>query len=257
MLLDRVKLEFIGSFLLFYLTGMASINYQIEAIDIKSFALILFLTYTLTLWFAKPMSQAHFNPSLTIVQTLTKHTKLTNLPFYLFAQFLAAIFAGSLIKLSLSGEVTSKIVGSTMLGIPLIGKNILQELFLETIASFFLVLGYYLLIEEKDTKKYIYAPALGGIFAAVSLFLYPETGAGLNFAKVLAFGLLSNQWKGVWEYLVASLLGALIGGFVGNLLLSEKAEISKKRKKKEKDRRKTTVLQDGIEKNLLRDQDDD
>lgn len=258
MLLDRVKLEFIGSFLLFYITGMASINYQIEAIDLKSLSIIYFLTYTLTLWLAKPMSQAHFNPSLSLAQTLTKHTKLTNLPFYLFAQLLAAIFSGSMIKLTLSKDISHKILNDTILGNPKPSDyNVFLFIFLEALGTFFLVLGYYLLVEEKDAKKYIYAPGLGGLFAGVSVYLYVITGAGLNWGKCFGFALLSGRWSGFWEYFVGGCLGAVLGGVVGNLLLSEKVEVAIKRKKDEKKRRRNTVLEEGIEKNLLREVGED
>jgi glycerol uptake facilitator-like aquaporin len=256
MLLDRIKMEFIGSFLFFFLIEMGSVNYQIDAISEKSLIILNFLTYTLVLWLCKPMSQAHFNPAITFAQTLTKHTKPSYFAFYMFSQFLAAIFAGSMIKLTISHEIAPRINQNTALGFPIVEIGYLKLLFLESFGTMIWTLSYYLMIEEKDTAKYIFAPALGAVFTTISSFLYKLTGASLNPARYLALALLSAKWSKFVFYLFAPLLGALLGGFLGALLLSEKAESSKKRKKKEKNKKRDTILKNTIEKNLLKENDE-
>lgn len=76
MLLDKIKMEFIGTFFFTYLTGMATINYYIGIFDLLGLMFCYFLIFCGILWVSKHNCEAHLNPVITLVHVLTRRTKL-------------------------------------------------------------------------------------------------------------------------------------------------------------------------------------
>ena len=58
------------------------------------------------------------------------------------------------------------------------------------------------------------ALAIGATVGLEALFAGPISGASMNPARSLAPALLSGTWTGQWVYLLAPLLGAVLGAYV-------------------------------------------
>ena len=62
------------------------------------------------------------------------------------------------------------------------------------------------------------------LFSTVALNAFvvgPLTGASMNPARSLAPAVLSGQWESLWIYLIAPLIGAVLGAFVYNWIKCE------------------------------------
>jgi glycerol uptake facilitator-like aquaporin len=58
------------------------------------------------------------------------------------------------------------------------------------------------------------ALAIGSTVGLEALFAGPISGASMNPARSLAPALLSGTWTDQWVYLLAPLLGAILGAYV-------------------------------------------
>ncbi len=105
MLLDKLKIEFICVFFIYFLTAMTSSSINTSLATPISLASLSFLAYCLMTWLAEPISGAHFNPVITLSQILTKHIKPEQGSLYITFQILACILAASLTNISLPEEV--------------------------------------------------------------------------------------------------------------------------------------------------------
>ena len=242
MLLDKLKMEFLGTFLFIYLTGMAYIQLKLEVVDLTAAASASFVAYALLLWCGKAVSGAHYNPIITIFLIVSKHMKVTNGLLYVFFQLVATIFATSMLKISTPASILQQLKDNSILGFPLLTINPFKAIILEMIGSFLIVFGYYMLIVERSAPKYVYGAGMGAILFADMIFLYEKTGCSLNPLRSLAYSMINHKYTQLYVFLIGPMLGGVLGSLLGNLLLSEKAERSRLRKKEAKKKKKQTMI---------------
>ena len=159
------------------------------------------------------ISGAHFNPAVTLAFAVTRHFPLALVPVYLLAQFGGALAASVVLRL-LFGDVAR--LGAT-LPIGSVGQSFWLELLL-TAFLMFVIIGV-----ATDTRAVGQAAALaiGGTVGLEALFAGPISGASMNPARSLAPALVSGIWTAQWLYLVAPVLGALLGAFVYQAIRGE------------------------------------
>lgn len=252
MLLDKIKMEFIGTFFFVYLTSMAVINFFIDSINQLSLMIAFFLLYTALLWVSKHNCESHFNPAITLAHVFTKRTKIFTGISYLFIQSIATFCAASLIKISIPVDVHDKIINekSSIFFSPSEGKLLL--IFNEGIASFFLVFCFTTLLWDNQLNQQVFAPGTSAINAALTFFYIQKTGASINPLRAFAGSLISRKFGLLGYYLVANIVGGVIGGILGILFSSETKRNRKMKQKKIHDRRKTKRVLDELDRNLIK-----
>ena len=242
MLLDKLKMEFLGTFLFIYLTGMAYIQLQTKVVNLTAAASACLVAYALLLWCGKAISGAHYNPIISIFLIVSKHMKLTNGLLYVFFQLIATIFATALLKISTPTSILQEMKEDSILGFPKLTINPFKAIILEMIGSFLIVFGYYMLVLERSAPKYVYGAGLGTILFADMVFLYNKTGCSLNPLRSLAYSMINHNYSQLYVFLIGPMLGGILGSLLGNLLLSEKAESSRQRKKEAKKKKRQTMI---------------
>lgn len=237
MLFDKLKVEFLGTFFTIFGTGILLIQLHLEAITPSQVALGVFIIYTVVTWLGRPTSGAQYNSVITLCLMLSKHTKYQTGLTVMAVQLAAAVFAVNLIKFSIPIRISFDVQSKTVIGFPANEEtNDVYKLVGEIIGTFFIGFCYYMLILERTTPKNVYGPGMGAVYAAVTLFLLHRSGAGLNVGRMLAYSFVSGHWSHLLIYGIGSLSGGLFGGYLGNFLLSEKAEIAKLKKAEQKRR---------------------
>lgn len=247
MLLDKLKMEFFGTFAIVYFVGMLHVQFTINTIDIFGLAAGTFFIYSLFIWAGRSISGSHYNPAVSMALAITRHTKVQNALIYMLFQFFAAFFAISVIRISITSDVASLLQGSTMLGFPKQDIALWRQMLFELIGTFFFVLAYYLLFIEKNAPKDIYGAGVSGAAFINVLFAFPKSGCGMNPARMLSYCAITAEWRILWPYLVGPIVGGVLGALLGNLLLSENADVSRARRKEEK-RRLSQLKKQRIEK---------
>jgi len=148
------------------------------------------------------ISGAHFNPAVTIAFAYAKKFPWKEVPKYIIAQLIGAVFA-SLVVWYLFPE--SETLGGT--------RTILdwhRAFVMEFLLTFFLMLVIINVSTGSKETGILAGIAIGGVVMLEALFAGPVTNASMNPARSLAPALVSGYWNDLWLYIVAPIMGALV-----------------------------------------------
>ncbi|MCL7754386.1 MIP family channel protein [Polaribacter sp. Z022] len=196
--------EFIGTFsLIFCGTGAMTIN-EVTGGDVTHVGIgITWGLIVMAMIYAfGDISGAHFNPAVTIAFAYAKKFVWKEVPKYIIAQVLGA-FAASLVMWFLFPE--SEFLGST---IPKV--DVWRAFVLELLLTFFLMVVIINVSTGSKEIGVIAGIAIGGVVLLEALFAGPITNASMNPARSLAPNIVSGNIEGLWLYILAPILGALL-----------------------------------------------
>jgi aquaporin Z len=147
-------------------------------------------------------SGAHFNPAVTISFAYAKKFPWKEVPVYILFQ-VAGAFAASGILLFLFPD--SEFLGST---IPKV--DVWRAFVLELLLTFFLMLTIINVSTGSKEVGTMAGIAVGGVVMLEALFAGPITNASMNPARSLAPNIVSGNIDGLWLYMIAPVIGALL-----------------------------------------------
>lgn len=235
MFLSKLKMEFIGTMLIVYFSGLLMVEVSKTTITEFECAIGMFLVYSLIIWVGKGISGAQFNPALSLVMIVSKHNKLTNGLIFVGVQIIASLFGISLVSLTYP-NFTMKLFTRNYLGYPKLATHPGLVILSEMLIAFFYVLTYYMLVLERNAPKYVYGAGIGAVVAASQITFMKSTACGLNFARVFGYMLFGKDLGTFYPYLIGNLVGALLGSIFGILFLSDKS-MRRRQRRLEKSRR--------------------
>jgi len=153
------------------------------------------------------VSQAHFNPAVTLAFWASGFFLKSRVFPYIFAQCVGAVLASAFLVVAV-GRIGN--LGATL---PL-NDNWWQSLILETILTFILML--VILGSGLDRRANIgfAGLAIGLTVAVEAAFMGPITGASMNPARSFGPALVGGIWQHHWLYWLAPILGAQLAVFV-------------------------------------------
>jgi aquaporin Z len=157
------------------------------------------------IYFMGTVSGAHLNPAVTFAFAVRRNFPWSRVPGYVVAQFLGAI-AGVYFIQCIFGDMLSH--GAT---VPASGITPASAFLLETMLSvglIIVILGTASGARNIGTNGAI---AVGGYIALSNQWSGPITGASMNPFRSLAPDIFRGDFSTTWIYIVAPLLGALIG----------------------------------------------
>jgi len=196
--------EFIGTFsMIFCGTGAMTIN-EITGGEVThvGIAITWGLIVMSMIYAFGETSGAHFNPAVTIAFAYAKKFSWKEVPKYIIAQILGA-FVASLILLFLFP--TSEFLGAT---IPTI--DVWRAFVLELLLTFFLMVVIINVSTGSKEMGVIAGIAIGAVVLLEAMFAGPITNASMNPARSLAPNIVSGNIQGLWLYIIAPILGALL-----------------------------------------------
>lgn len=196
--------EFIGTFsLIFCGTGAMTIN-EVTGGDVTHVGIGLTwgLIVMAMIYAFGDISGAHFNPAVTIAFAYAKKFAWKEVPKFIIAQILGA-FAASFVLLFLFPD--SDFLGST---IPKV--DVWRAFVLELLLTFFLMVTIINVSTGSKEIGVIAGIVIGGVVLLEALFAGPITNASMNPARSLAPNVVSGNIQGLWLYMIAPILGALL-----------------------------------------------
>ena len=216
--MQRAAAEFVGTFgLVFAGCGAVVIDATTHGgVSHVGVALTFGLVIMTMIYATGHISGAHFNPAVTLAFAATRHFPLALVPVYLAAQFGGALLASGLLRL-LFGSVAS--LGTTL---PI--GSVGQSFGLELVLTFFLMFVIIAVATDTRAVGQAAAIAIGGTVGLEALFAGPISGASMNPARSLAPALVSGTWTAQWLYLVAPVIGALLGAFAYQFIRGRQPE---------------------------------
>ena len=196
--------EFIGTFaMIFCGTGAMTINETTGGdvthvgIGITWGLIVMAMIYAFG-----EISGAHFNPAASIAFAYAKKFSWKEVPKYIFFQ-VAGAFTASLLLMWLFPK--SELLGAT---IPTV--DVWRAFVLELILTFFLMVVIINVSTGSKEVGMMAGIAIGSVVLLEALFAGPITNASMNPARSLAPNIVSGNIKGLWLYILAPIIGALL-----------------------------------------------
>lgn len=228
-LLDKLKIEFIGTFLSTYFCGLLVLQCSIHGIYEIAMASGIMLIFTLVTYLGKNISGAQFNPVITLSIAITGRQSFKDAGIMIGVQFFSALFASSLLVNSVPSELFGAVAPFSMIGLPTNSEtNVFLQIFLELLGAFFLVFGYFMLMFDSRTANEHTAPGIGMLYLSLTILMFERTGAMLNLARLFGYVIVSSTIRTSWIYIIANPIGGIAGGFLahGLIRMNQKKEES-------------------------------
>ena len=197
--------EFIGTFaMIFCGTGAMTIN-EVTGGDVTHVGIgITWGLIVMAMIYAfGEISGAHFNPAVTIGFAFAKKFPWQKVPSYILAQSIGGIFA-LFVLWFLFPE--SDFLGETT---PAANFPPYKAAILEFLLTFFLMV---VIINVSTGSKEIgtmAAIAVGGVILLEAMFAGPMTKASMNPIRSIAPALFTGNFKDLWLYIIAPILGTI------------------------------------------------
>ncbi len=160
-----------------------------------------------------PVSGAHFNPAVTIAMVLDGRTLVSEAIGYIVAQILGALAAALLILVVVGQAAVAAGATKPGTGITEIGALILEVV---------LTAGFVLVIlastKHTPTQAVLAIPLT---LVAIHFAAAPLSGASVNPARSIGSAVVGGDLGSLWVYLVAPIVGALIGWAVYRFAAAE------------------------------------
>jgi aquaporin Z len=166
------------------------------------------------------VSGGHFNPAVTLGLVAGGRFPMADAPAYIAAQVIGAASACGVF--SLIGHTGAGYAANGFGDLSMLKATQSQVFVIETVLT-----AFFLLVIMGVTRKNgpgMMAPvAIGLTLTAIHLMAIPISNASVNPARSLASALYAGgpALSQVWLFWVAPILGGVIGGKLGNWLLSE------------------------------------
>ena len=196
--------EFIGIFaMVFCGTGAMTIN-EVTGGDVTHVGIgITWGLIVMAMIYAfGEISGAHFNPAVSIAFAYAKKFSWKEVPKYIFFQ-IAGAFAASLLLMWLFPK--SELLGATIPSV-----DVWRAFVLELILTFFLMVVIINVSTGSKETGMMAGIAIGGVVLLEALFAGPITNASMNPARSLAPNIVSGNIEGIWLYILAPIIGALL-----------------------------------------------
>jgi MIP family channel proteins len=164
------------------------------------------------------VSGGHVNPAVTIGQAVIGKFPWKQVPIWIGAQLAGAILAAFAVWLCFgdAGREKGKL-GATALAE---GVTAGRGLAIEALITFVLVFVVGLTASDPRVPSATIAPIAVGFALAAGVFVGgPLTGGGVNPVRALGPMLVAGQLDDVWLYVLAPLVGGLLGAFAAKFTL--------------------------------------
>ncbi|QHO55668.1 Aquaporin [Arachis hypogaea] len=188
-LAKKVAAVFVGTFMLMF-AGIAAAIMNEKTNGLESLlgcVVVTGLAVTVIILSTGHISSAHLNPAVTISFAAIKHFPWKKVPMYIGAQILASMCAAFALK-----EVYHPFMG-------------------EFIISFNLMFVVTAFATHTRTVGQFAGMALGATVTFNILITGPVSGGSMNSVRTLGPAIAANNYKAIWIYLTAPILGAFGG----------------------------------------------
>ncbi|XP_058114114.1 aquaporin NIP6-1-like [Magnolia sinica] len=201
----KVGAEFIGTLILIFAgaaTGIVNQKTQ-GSVTLLGLAASTGIAVMIVILSVGHISGAHLNPSVTIAFAALRHFPWKQVPVYIGAQVVASICAAFALK-----GIFHPFMGG---GVTVPTGSYGQAFALEFIVTFNLMFVVTAVATDTRALGELAGIAVGGTVMLNNLIAGESTGASMNPVRTLGPAIAANNYKAIWVYFTAPVLGALCG----------------------------------------------
>jgi MIP family channel proteins len=165
------------------------------------------------------VSGGHFNPAVTLAVAAIRRISPLDAVIYILAQLSGAVLGALLTKALLLDEGRASHYGAGHISGLLSGNT--AGAAVEGIGVLVLVMVILATVFSKKSLKDWAPLAIGTTFVFLIMVGGPLTGGCFNPARWFGPALVSNEWGGVWPFLVGPLVGAIVAVVVWMFVLEK------------------------------------
>ncbi|XP_044496756.1 aquaporin NIP1-2-like [Mangifera indica] len=209
--MQKIIAELLGTYFLIF-AGCAAVvvNSDNEKIvTLPGISIVWGLAVMVLVYSVGHVSGAQFNPAVTIAFATCKRFPLKQVPAYIAAQVLGSTLAAGTLRLLFHGK-HDHFAGTAPSG------SDLQSFVVEFIITFYLLFIVSGVATDNRATGELAGLTVGATVLLNVMFAGPISGASMNPARSLGPAIVSNQYKGIWIYLIAPVLGAIAGAWMYN-----------------------------------------
>lgn len=221
--------ELIGTFVL-VLVGCGSVVIANGAIGYLGVSFAFGMAVLIMVYTIGPISGCHINPAITISMLILKKINLKDASFYVLFQIAGAIIGAGIVYLIASGlasyNMTVNGLGQNGYGAFSPGKYSLTSAIVGEVVFTAVFLIVILGSTHKKAPAGFAGIAIGFTLFVIHIVLIPVTGTSVNPARsigpaVIMGGEILGQ---LWVFIVAPILGGIIGAGIWQLLFEKVSE---------------------------------
>jgi aquaporin NIP len=207
--------ELIGTFaLVFCGTGAIIIDQETNgAVTHLGVAITFGLIVSAMIFALGDVSGAHLNPAVTISFAIANRFPKKQIIPYILAQSFGAFAA--------SGSLKILFPENEFLGATIPAGTEMQSFILELILTFILVMVIFNVSTGAKEKGITAAIAIGGVVGLEAIFAGPICGASMNPVRSISPAIVSMHTEHLWIYLIAPVIGAILGVFAHQILYNK------------------------------------
>lgn len=225
-LLGAVVAEIVGTFILVFIGAGTVVALQqpiggvVEPTSFEAFTASISLAFgfavLIVVYAFGHVSGAHINPTVTVALATVKKFPWRAVPAYLIAQFVGAILASLSIWALFGANARAELVlGATAPGAAGAGAAFLAEVIL----GFLLVTAVMATATDERAIPAGAGLAIGFVIAAGIFVTLNISGGSFNAARSLGPMIVAGQFPGWWIYVIAPVLGGVLGALLYDFVL--------------------------------------
>ncbi|XP_042008092.1 aquaporin NIP1-1-like [Salvia splendens] len=211
--IQKIIAETLGTFFVIFAgCGAVAVNADKDkVITLPGISIVWGLVVMVMVYSVGHISGAHFNPAVTLAFATCKRFPWKQVPAYIAAQVVGSTLAAGTLRLLFSGP-HDHFTGTLPAGTDV------QSLVVEFIITFYLMFVISGVATDNRAIGELAGLAVGAVILLNVMFAGPISGASMNPARSLGPAIVSNNFKGIWIYLVGPTAGAIAGAWVYNIV---------------------------------------
>uniref|UniRef100_A0A0D9UVZ5 Aquaporin n=1 Tax=Leersia perrieri TaxID=77586 RepID=A0A0D9UVZ5_9ORYZ len=211
LLIREVMVEMVATFVVIFWSCVAVVMQETyQTLTLPLTCLVVAMTVAFVLSWVGP---AHFNPAVTITfAAYRRFPAWPNLPLYIAAQL-----SGSLLACLAVNAIMDPPNGVFYGTAPMVGGRRLPFV-MEMTASAVLMVVIAGVATDVTVGKTAGGIAIGAAVGGLGLVIGPVSGGSMNPVRSLGPAIVLGRYDGVWIYMVAPVVGMIIGAFCSRIV---------------------------------------
>ncbi|CAN1269084.1 Aquaporin NIP1-2 [Linum perenne] len=211
--IQKMAAELVGTYLLIFAgSTVVAVNMNFEKVaTLPGIGLVWGFSVMVLIYSLGHVSGAHFNPAVTLAFATCSRFPWKQVPGYIASQVAGSTLGVGTVRLIFRGK-QDHFTGTLPAG------SEMQSFVVEFIITFYLMFVIFSTATDHRAVSEMAGFAIGGTVLVIVIFAGPITGASMNPARSIGPAIVWSEYKSLWLYILAPILGAQAGALTCNFL---------------------------------------